>query len=89
MPKILSIIIPIYNEEKTLTELLDKVLEIKLPQDFQKEIILCNDCSKDSSQKIIDEYCQKYDFIKAIKNPENLGKTRVNIPKQEDKILIL
>lgn len=76
MPKTLSIVVPIYNEEKTLAQLLDKVLEIDLPENFQKEIILCNDCSKDSSQQIINDYCQKYDFIKSVKNPKNLGKTQ-------------
>lgn len=76
MPQTLSIVVPIYNEEKTLTQLLDKVLEIDLPESYQKEIILCNDCSKDSSQQIIDDYCQKYDFIKSVKNPKNLGKTQ-------------
>ncbi len=76
MAKKLSIVIPIYNEEKTLATLLEKVLEIKLPQNFQKEIILCNDFSKDSSQQIIDDYCNKFDFIKSIKNKKNLGKTQ-------------
>jgi glycosyltransferase involved in cell wall biosynthesis len=76
MSRLLSIIIPIYNEEKTLSQILEKVLEINLPENYQKEIILCNDCSKDSSQQIIDEYCEKYDFIKSIKNSKNLGKTQ-------------
>jgi glycosyltransferase involved in cell wall biosynthesis len=77
MLKILSIIVPIYNEEKTLSQILEKVLGINLPENYQKEIILCNDCSKDSSQQIIDEYCEKYDFIKSIKNSKNLGKTQI------------
>jgi len=76
MFKTLSIIIPIYNEEKTLSQLLDKVIEIKLPKGWEKEILLCNDYSKDSSQKIIDKYVKKYKYIKSIKNESNLGKTQ-------------
>jgi glycosyltransferase involved in cell wall biosynthesis len=76
MSKILSIIIPIYNEEKTLSQLLDKVLAINLPENYQKEIILCNDFSKDSSGQIIQDYCNKFNFIKSIENKKNLGKTQ-------------
>jgi glycosyltransferase involved in cell wall biosynthesis len=76
MHRNLSIVVPIYNEERTLSQLLEKVLEIDLPENYQKEMILCNDCSTDSSQQIIDEYCKKYDFIKSIKNPKNMGKSQ-------------
>lgn len=50
----LSVIIPVFNEEKTLKKLLDKVINVKL--DIEKEIIIVNDCSTDNSKNILKEY---------------------------------
>jgi glycosyltransferase involved in cell wall biosynthesis len=47
----LSIIVPVFNEEKTIKELLTKVLAVKLP--IKKEIIVVNDGSTDKSPEII------------------------------------
>lgn len=45
--KTLSIIIPAYNEARTLFALLEKVYRTRLIENIQKEIIVINDCSKD------------------------------------------
>jgi glycosyltransferase involved in cell wall biosynthesis len=58
----LSIIIPAYNEERTIIRILDKVLEVELINQIQKEIIIVNDCSGDNTELVIN------DFIK--QNPE-------------------
>lgn len=50
--KKLSIIIPVYNEGKTLEALLRKVIEVQLVHDIRKELIIVNDCSKDNSEEI-------------------------------------
>lgn len=52
-----SIIVPVYNVEKYLSKCLDSVIN-QINQDF--EIIVVNDGSPDNSQKIIDEYVEKY-----------------------------
>ena len=39
----LSFVIPAYNEEKTLVELVQKVLDLNLPEGFEKEVIIVND----------------------------------------------
>ncbi|MCQ2265831.1 MAG: glycosyltransferase [Bacteroidales bacterium] len=52
----LSVIIPVYNEEKTIHRILDKVLEVKLINNFSKEIILVDDGSKDQSKQVIADY---------------------------------
>ena len=46
----LSIIIPCYNEEKTLKEIFLKVIDYK---DHEKEIIIVDDCSVDNTPNII------------------------------------
>ena len=52
--KKLSIIIPVYNEENTVVELLDRVANVDLT--VRKEIIIINDGSTDSSPALIKEW---------------------------------
>jgi glycosyltransferase involved in cell wall biosynthesis len=51
----LSIIIPVFNEEKTILKLLDKVIKANTGQ-ISKEIVIVNDCSTDNSSELIQEY---------------------------------
>lgn len=53
---LLSIIIPAYNEEKTIIQVLDKVMEVQLPDNLSKELIIVNDCSKDNTAAVVSEY---------------------------------
>jgi glycosyltransferase involved in cell wall biosynthesis len=52
----LSIVIPAYNEERTIHLILNKVLDVSLINNMQKEIILVNDCSKDNTKSTIEKY---------------------------------
>jgi glycosyltransferase involved in cell wall biosynthesis len=52
----LSIIIPAYNEGNTIHLILDKIKEVKLVGDIEKEIIIVNDCSKDHTEEAIQSY---------------------------------
>src|SRR5687768_10627167 len=56
----LSIVIPAYNEEKTIHLILDKVLAVELDGGMQKEIILVNDCSKDDTKGAIERYISQH-----------------------------
>ncbi len=56
----LSIIIPAYNEEKTIDIILDKVLEVELSENGVKEIIIVNDCSKDNTLQKVEGYIQSH-----------------------------
>ena len=68
----ISIIIPIYNMEKTLKNTLNSI--INQTMDFNNiEVIMVNDCSTDNSKQIMDEYSQKYDNFKSINLNENNG----------------
>jgi len=54
----LSILIPAYNEEKTIHLILDKVKEVNLISNIQKEIIIVNDCSTDNTKQAIANYME-------------------------------
>ncbi len=56
----LSIIIPVYNEARTIHQILDKVRTVELVGGIQKEIILVNDASSDDSERVINEYIGKH-----------------------------
>ena len=72
----LSIVIPVYNEEKTIHIILDKILEVNLIGDFQKELILVNDCSLDNSKGAIERYREAHPEvdIKYFEQSVNKGK---------------
>ncbi|MEM9822116.1 MAG: glycosyltransferase family 2 protein [Bacteroidota bacterium] len=56
MSPTLSIIIPAYNEEKTIHLILDKVKAVQLINGIRKEIIMVNDCSADDTEGAIRRY---------------------------------
>ena len=67
----LSIIIPCYNEEKTIKIIIEKVLKFNL---YEKEIIIIDDCSTDSSRQIIKKLSLENSNIKYFFLEKNLGK---------------
>tara|TARA_X000000368_G_scaffold354291_1_gene295741 strand:+ start:559 stop:1251 length:693 start_codon:yes stop_codon:yes gene_type:complete len=67
----LSIVIPCFNEEKTLRAVVKKVLKFK---DLEKEILIVDDCSTDSSKLIIDELSNTHPEIRGIYLENNSGK---------------
>jgi len=56
MPQTLSIVIPAYNEGRTIHRILDRVGAVQLIQDIQKEVIIVNDCSKDDTEAAVLAY---------------------------------
>lgn len=52
----LSIVIPAYNEGKTIHLILDKIKKVELVQNIEKEVIIINDCSKDDTEAAVLRY---------------------------------
>lgn len=72
----LSIIIPVFNEERTIKTILDKVLQVKLDFDVRKEIICIDDRSTDRSLQIIKEILElnEAEDFKIVAHEKNRGK---------------
>lgn len=55
----LSIVIPAYNEGATIHLILNKVKEVSLVNQIQKEVIIVNDCSKDHTREAVERYMKE------------------------------
>ena len=69
----LSIVIPVYNEEQTLAEIVKRVLAVRLPG-VKKEIIIVDDKSKDKSARIMKDLERKNPQIKLVFRSKQGGK---------------
>jgi glycosyltransferase involved in cell wall biosynthesis len=69
MKKNLSVIVPAYNEEGTILEIINKLINLN----FVAEIVVVDDCSKDDTYKIVSEIGDER--IKLFKHKKNKGKT--------------
>ena len=72
----LSIVIPAYNEGRTIHFILDKIKQVTLLDNLEKEIILVNDCSTDSTEDSILSYIAQNPSltIQYVKHQINKGK---------------
>ncbi len=75
MPK-LSIVIPVYNEAKTVHLILNKIRAVRLINDIARELIIVNDCSTDTTGQVIREYMATTPEldIQFVEHPVNQGK---------------
>ncbi len=69
----LSIIIPVFNEEKTISEILKRVSEVKI-SGVEKQIILVNDGSIDATASVISNFQFPISNFQLLKHEKNMGK---------------
>ncbi len=74
--QLLSIVIPVYNEEKTIHLILNKVKKVQLINGIAKQVILVNDCSTDDTKGAIENYISNNPdlAIEYYVHPTNKGK---------------
>jgi glycosyltransferase involved in cell wall biosynthesis len=66
----LSVVIPVYNEERWLAELVRRVQVVPIP----KELILVNDFSTDGTPAILNQIEKQYENVRVFHQPKNMGK---------------
>src|ERR1017187_10532879 len=69
----LSVVIPCYNEEKTLQACVESVLAIK-DDTLDIELIIVDDCSKDKSLEVARALAEKYSDLMLLRHETNMGK---------------
>ena len=71
----ISVVYAAYNEEENLRETIRRSMEALRPRFQRFEIVLVDDCSKDTTPAIADELAGQYPELVVLHNPENLGFT--------------
>ncbi|MDG1900994.1 MAG: glycosyltransferase family 2 protein, partial [Bacteroidales bacterium] len=76
MSKKLSVLIPAYNEATSINNILDKIDNVELVNDIEKEIVIVNDGSSDNTSEVISDYIKNNDSlnISLFEQPRNMGK---------------
>ena len=69
-PPLLTVVIPCYNEERTLEKIVGRVMAIKLPM----EIIIVDDASTDGSRKVLNTIADREKCVTALYHEKNQGK---------------
>jgi glycosyltransferase involved in cell wall biosynthesis len=72
--ELLSIIVPVYNEESTVGAVIDRLLAIDLPVD--REILVVNDGSTDGTRPVLDALPPRGDMLRIVHAATNGGKGR-------------
>lgn len=76
MIKTLSVVIPAYNEERTIEQILNKVHAVELIGGIKKELLVIDDCSKDLTLGVLETWKKEHPDcdLKIYKQPKNQGK---------------
>ena len=74
MTKKLSIIIPAFNEERSIHQILQRVHDVNLISEIEKEVIIVNDCSTDKTSEVVQQIIQNYSYMRFVENTVNTGK---------------
>ena len=71
----ISVVVPLFNEEESLPELVVWIDRVMLKNDFSYEVVLVDDGSKDTSWEVIEQLRTKYSTVRGIKFRRNYGKS--------------
>lgn len=72
----LSIVVPAFNEAKTIVQILDHLHRLEFHTPLTLEIIVVNDASTDDTARLVSEYAQSHPQVRLISNRTNLGKSQ-------------
>lgn len=72
--KVLSVIIPCYNEDRTIEAVIDEINSVNLDNNVDKEIIIIDDGSRQSIKDIYPKLEKKFNNLRVLYQPVNIGK---------------
>jgi glycosyltransferase involved in cell wall biosynthesis len=71
---LLSILIPAYNESRTIIQLLNRVKDVELIQNVEKQFVIINDCSTDNTEALIHEFSKENPSLNIIYKKQEINK---------------
>jgi len=71
---LLSILIPAYNESRTIIQLLNRVKDVELIQNVEKQFVIINDCSTDNTEALIHEFSKNNPSLNIIYKKQEINK---------------
>lgn len=71
----ISVVIPLYNEEESLPELMEWIDRVMIANKFSYEVIMVDDGSNDTSWQVIEDLSEKFEHLHGIKFRRNYGKS--------------
>src|SRR6202050_1370915 len=71
---LLSVLVPLFNEEEFIAPILERVLDAPLPDGMQREIVVVDDGSSDGSAEIVAEMAARHPEIRLVRHGRNRGK---------------
>jgi glycosyltransferase involved in cell wall biosynthesis len=74
VPIKLSVVVPCFNEENTLTDCIKRLIAIEEPDHLALEIIVVDDCSRDASRTVADQLAAQYPQLRVLSHEVNQGK---------------
>ena len=80
---LLSIIVPVYNEKNTILTVVQKALEVPLPKDFSREIIIVDDGSTDGTRESLNRF-KSDSHVRIFPMSQNQGKTAAVVKGLEE-----
>jgi SAM-dependent methyltransferase len=71
---LVSVLVPLYNEEEYVGASIERVLNAALPQGLSLDIVVVDDGSTDGSVEVVEKLAQRYSQIRLVRHPVNRGK---------------
>jgi glycosyltransferase involved in cell wall biosynthesis len=91
---LLSILIPVFNEERLVAELLGRVAEVVLPMGMPRELVIVDDGSSDRTREVVSQWIEAHPAVEAklVIHDRNLGKgaaVRTGIDSSKGDVLVI
>ncbi|HUI79990.1 MAG TPA: glycosyltransferase [Bryobacteraceae bacterium] len=74
MPSLLTVVVPVFNEEEYVGLSIERALKAPLPEGLSREIVAVDDGSQDGSTEVLEELARQHPEVRVLRHPLNRGK---------------